>query len=238
MGFDAAFLIAAEVAAATAAVATIDESMDMAKVSKRYADIYKEKDDHYYSQFRSVAELDYINELWALPIPAYDFIGQRNRIPYNPFLSPMPGSVNIYSPTLAYNFSELAILQGAIYADLGNYLFTFEKERVRIEDDRRFEYRLNVINIGLGLANDVRDRLNTSLAFLEDVSNNKADFYADFSNEMYSFKGFKDRAALESNRVDYRFDSPVVGRINTSIPDIQVSRNQTGVVNRTWDIDS
>jgi hypothetical protein len=238
MGVDASFIIAAEVAAATAAVLTIDESMDMARVSKRYADIYKEKDDHYFTIFRNNSELVFINEIWSLPIPAYDFVGQRNRIPFNPFIGAMPGGAGISSPISAYLYSELTILQGAIFADIGNYLFAFEKERVRIEDDRRFEYRLNVVNTGLGLANDVRERLSNSLAMLEDATNNKADNYASLSNEIFQISGFRDRLAQEPIPPSIRFDAPVVGRSPASVLDIQFERNQIGVVSRLSDIDS
>lgn len=235
MGVDVNFFRAAEIAAAIAALVALDESIDMARISKRYAELYEEKDLHYHSQFRQIAELSYINDVWALPVPQFDFIGQRNRTPYNPFIGPMPAGTDINNLRFANDEAELAMLQGRIYADIGNYLYAFEEERVRIEDERRWEYRSNVINIGLGLANDVRDRFSSSLEMLDVAVGNKIDAYSEFSNEMAQVAGFRRRLAQEPKRTEYRFDAPTVSRLPTEIKDIssEIASRNSLVVRRT-----
>jgi len=232
MGIDAAIIIAAETTAAIAAVMTIDESIDMARISKRYAEIYEQKDLHYHNQFRLGRENVFINEIWALPVPQFDFIGQVNRIPFNPFTGAMPGGVGINVIFDATTKSELTMLQGRIYADIGNYLFAFEKERVRIEEERRWEYRTNVINLGLNLANNVSDRFNTSLSILDVAIGNAADTYAGFSNELGQFAGFKRRLAQEPQPISYRFDAPTLTRSPQEIPDISTDIASTSLVVR------
>jgi hypothetical protein len=228
MGVDATIINAIELAAGLAAVVSINESIRMAEISQDYAELYKEKETHYYNQFKLGAETLYVDDIWALPTPTFDFIGQRNRIPYNPFIGPMPGSANMLNPEQASEYSELVMLQARLYADIGNYLFAFEEERVRVEDDRRWEYRANALNIGLGVASDVRNRMSISVDFMDNTIGNSADALASVSDEFSAIAGFNRR--LDTRSRDKKFDPDLIGRVSKEAPSI--ANKSSLVVNR------
>lgn len=227
MGVDASIFSAAEIAAATAAVVTIDVSLDMAKLAKKHAEIYRDKDAHYNAIFRQDAEQSYVNEIWALPVPTHDFNGQiSSAIQINPLVGPMPGSVNMRRAVDAYEYSDLIMWQARLYTDLMEYMLAFERERVRIEEIRRWEYRTNVVDMGLGVAADVRDRLSNGLSINAVVSDAKASWASGISNELGAIAGFRRRLSEEVEVPPYQLDAPSVGRVRYEVPDVSPEVNR------------
>lgn len=189
-------LILAEIAAGVQVLLTILESYDIVEVSRRYYDDYSEKSAHYHSQFRVGYERQFLSDVWAVYDPTYNY-AEHAAFALVAMRSDTAMLPNGYNPPFVQTYLPEFV---AATADLTVSLFRYEDQRVRLESDIRWERRLNTLNVGIGLANDVRGGMAASTQFLDVAYGRLNDWGATLGNNLLMARGASAGFAANTGR--------------------------------------
>lgn len=187
-----------EAASAVGAALSLYANAQMIGIARDYYNLYKEQREFYYNTFQQGVEKPLTLEVFSVLPYQYNYtnpgLDQNTGIIGRPTTSIgewWDRHANMYHDARDECITELELDNARLESDWTNYFFRFEEHNFDIINDRRWNRRFEVHNLGIKQANFVQSGLASGFAQVEDSINDAADQFNSLANGGMAAIGYR-----------------------------------------------
>jgi hypothetical protein len=194
--------IATQAAEAAAGIAGIINAFKILDLQRKYYNLYRQQREFYYDVFQQGVERPLAEETYTELPYEYNYIARLNELydsTFGPLASPQTDMQGWWERHAAYYGAsldgnmllELPFELARIKSDWMNYMMRYEEHYYDVVNDRRWQRRFAVHNIGIKQGTAIAAALDNSLAAYTDHLHDFGNQLATYGNGAARYVGYK-----------------------------------------------
>lgn len=205
--------ITTQAAEAAAGIAGIINAFNILDLQRKYYELYRQQREFYYTTFQQGVEKPLAQDTYDDPHYNYNYQGRVDTLydtTFGPFIGPSADMEGWWARHAAYYgaemdgnmLREMPFEIARIKADWTNYMLRFEEHYYDVVNDRRWQRRFAVHNIGIKQGTAIAAALDNSLAGYTDHLHDFGNQLATYGNGAARYVGYRRGLADTSERFD------------------------------------